>query len=209
MSRKGCSFRHHEHPDRRGKRARLPPRRGPRTGLACQVPAARCRRLHRLIGPAWTERGRAPQGYFTQRSAEAWLREVFSKVRNGTLPGLVQTGVTVEQAAEEFLRYVEHERERKASTVRDYRSAITTHILPVFGSVPVEDVTTEQVELWLAQLGGRGRPLSNRQRAKTLTIFHGVMERARRRYKLSHNPIKDVEKPRSSPRVRLIRRHRA
>ena len=157
------------------------------------------RQIQKKIGPAWTGRGRTPNGYFTKRTAEAWLREVLDQAREGTLPGLVRTEVTVERAAEEYLRYIRIERERKASTVRDYRSVIDTHILPTFGSTPIEDVTTEAIELWLANLGAGGRPLSNRQRAKTLTVLHGLMERARRMWKLPRNPVKDVEKPRTAP----------
>jgi hypothetical protein len=43
------------------------------------------------VGPAWTERGRPPAGFFTKRTAEAWLRDVLDRARRGTLPGLVRT----------------------------------------------------------------------------------------------------------------------
>jgi integrase len=45
------------------------------------------RQVQRKIGPAWTERGRPPAGYFTKRTAEAWLRDVLDQARRGTLPG--------------------------------------------------------------------------------------------------------------------------
>lgn len=31
------------------------------------------RQVQKRIGPAWTERGRPPAGYFTKRTADAWL----------------------------------------------------------------------------------------------------------------------------------------
>jgi hypothetical protein len=34
------------------------------------------RHKHRTIGPAWTQRGRPADGYFTKRTAEGWLRDV-------------------------------------------------------------------------------------------------------------------------------------
>jgi hypothetical protein len=48
-----------------------------------------------------------------------------ARARRGTLPGMVRTGVTFAAAAEEYLRYVEHDRGRKPSTVRGYRSVIS------------------------------------------------------------------------------------
>ncbi|HEV2776216.1 MAG TPA: hypothetical protein VGV90_11550 [Solirubrobacteraceae bacterium] len=80
--------------------------------------------MQRKIGPAWTERGRPPEGYVTKRLAEAWLRDVLDQARRGSLPGMVRTGATFADAAAEFLRYVADERACKPSTLRDYRSII-------------------------------------------------------------------------------------
>jgi integrase len=87
------------------------------------------RQVKRRLGPAWSERQRPPAGYFTKRLAEAWLRDTLDQARRGTLPGLVRTGVTVQEAAAEYLRYIEHDRERKRSTVRGYRWLINSQIL--------------------------------------------------------------------------------
>jgi hypothetical protein len=54
----------------------------------------------------------------TKRLAEAWLRETLDQARLGTLPGMIRTGATFADAAAEYLRYIEHDRERKPSTVR-------------------------------------------------------------------------------------------
>src|SRR5437667_10514757 len=101
------------------------------------------RQVQRKIGPAWSERGRPPAGYFTKRTAEDWLRDLLDEARRGTLPGMVRTGATFADAAAEYLRYVEHDRGRKPSTVRGYRSVIEAHLLPAFGELPLEAVTTE------------------------------------------------------------------
>jgi hypothetical protein len=45
------------------------------------------RQVQKKIGPAWAERGRPPGGYFTKRTAEAWLRETLGAARRGALPG--------------------------------------------------------------------------------------------------------------------------
>ena len=86
------------------------------------------RQVQKRMGPAWTERGRPPAGYFTKRTAEDWLRGILDEARRGTLPGLVRAGATFAAAAAEFLRYVEHDRAIKPSTLGDYRSIISAHL---------------------------------------------------------------------------------
>lgn len=102
--------------------------------------------VQKKIGPAWTGRGRSPEGHYTKRIAESWLDEVLAQAREGTLPGVRRTGATVGDAVDEFLRYVERDRQRKASTVRDYRSVPSNHVLPVFGDTRLEDVSVEDVD---------------------------------------------------------------
>jgi integrase len=40
-------------------------------------------------------------------------------------------------------------------------------------------------------------------REKTITVFHGVMERARKLYRLPANPVADVEKPRTATKTEI------
>ena len=47
---------------------------------------------------------------------------------------MVRTGATFADAAAEYLRWIEHDRARKPSTVRDYQSIINAHLLPAFGT---------------------------------------------------------------------------
>jgi hypothetical protein len=70
------------------------------------------RQVQRKIGPAWIDRGRPRAGYFTKRTAEGWLRDVLEQARRGTLPGMLETGVTFADACTEFLRYVTVDRAR-------------------------------------------------------------------------------------------------
>src|SRR5215207_2506647 len=67
---------------------------------------------------AGLDRARRPAtGYFTKRTAEAWLGDVLDQARRGTLPGAIRTGATFADAAAEYLRYIEVDRGRKATTV--------------------------------------------------------------------------------------------
>jgi integrase len=148
------------------------------------------RQVKRKLGPAWSARQRSPAGHFTRRLAEAWLRDVLDEARRGTLPGLVRTGVTVREATEEYLRYIEHDRERKPSTLQGYRWMIDARILPTFAEMQLEDVGSRHVERWLASMSCKAA-----SRRKALVILHGIFQRARKVHGLQTNPVSDVEKP--------------
>jgi integrase len=108
---------------------------------------------------------------------------------------VVRTDATFADAAAEWLRSAEHDRACKPSTLRDYRSVLNARILPAFGEIKLEEITPGMVGEWRAGLStGRARPLSNRTVNKALTIFGGIMERARRIYGLPSNPVRDIEK---------------
>src|SRR3954451_6761388 len=162
------------------------------------------RQVQKRIGPAWTERGRPAAGHYTKRTAEAWLREVLDEARRGTLPGLVQTGATFADAAAEFLRYVEHDRSIKPSTLTDYRSIVSAHLVPAFGAMRVEEVTPEKIERWRATVASAdGSPLSNRTKQ--------AARPAARRLPSGAEGLRPAEQPgrgnRASPAT-LERRHR-
>jgi integrase len=161
------------------------------------------RQVQKTIGPVWSERGRPPEGYFTKRTAQAWLRDVLDQAERGALPGMVRTGQTFADAAEEYLRYLAEDRQRKPSTVRDARSVIRNHLLLPFGERRLEDITEREVERWARRLGA-DRPLSHATKRKVIVIFHGVMTRACGVYGLPLNPVARVEKA----GARGARRHR-
>src|ERR1700728_189619 len=167
---------------------RVERKRGPAWYAKYRLPDGR--QVQRKVGPAWTGRGRPAAGYFTKRTAEDWLRDVFEQARRGTLPGLVRTGATVADAAAEYLRYIEHDRMRKPSTVQGYRWIVDARVVPELGTTPLEDVTAEQVEAWLAEMPGK--PSTRR---KALVLLHGIFQRARKVYGLPINPVADIEKP--------------
>jgi integrase len=151
------------------------------------------RQVQKALGPAWTQRGRPADGYFTKRTAEAWLRDILDQAHKGTLPGMVRTGATFADAAAEWLRYVEQERGRKASTLADYRSVVRAHFLPAFGDQTLERITEDMIERWLADQLREGE-LSRRSVQKMVVLLNGIFRRARKVWKLSHNPVADVER---------------
>ncbi|HEY3728615.1 MAG TPA: tyrosine-type recombinase/integrase [Solirubrobacteraceae bacterium] len=148
------------------------------------------RQVQKKLGPAWSGRGRPANGYFTKRLAEDWLRMVLDQARRGTLAGAVTTGATFADAAAEFLRYAEHDRGCKPSTLRDYRSNLDAHLLPTFGNQALESITPAAIDAWRASLPG----LSARTKNKLLVVMHGVCRRAQHVWSLPSNPVASVEK---------------
>ncbi|MGI9184354.1 MAG: tyrosine-type recombinase/integrase [Solirubrobacteraceae bacterium] len=126
----------------------------------------------------------------TKRLAEAWLDDVLAHARRAELPGMVRTGATVADAAAEWLRYVEHDRACKPSTLTDYRHT-AERIVRDLGSERLEDVTAEMLERWKGTL-----TVSNRTVAKYLVILHGIFRRAMKVSGLPLNPAASVERPR-------------
>ncbi len=126
---------------------RVERKRGPTWYAKYRLPLGR--QVQKVLGPAWMGRGRPPAGYFTKRTAEDWLRSVLDEARRGTLPGSVETGATFADAAAEWLRYVEHDRGRKPSTVAGYKAIVRSHLLPAFEAMRIEEITPAVIERWL------------------------------------------------------------
>lgn len=146
--------------------------------------------MQKRIGPAWAERGRPPAGRYTKRTAEAWLQDLLIQARRGKLPERRTTSVSFAVASEEWMRFIERDRERKPSTLRDYRSALNAHLLPAFGERSIESITAKEVDAWRRTLDG----LSNRSKNKLLIQLHGIFRRAQSVYDLETNPLARVEK---------------
>jgi integrase len=165
--------------------------RGPQWYVKFRLPDGR--QVQRRLALAWTGRGRPATGYLTRRSAQAVLDELLAQARAGTLPGMVRTGATFAQASAEWLRWQEFDRQRKRSTVDDYRSAVRVHLDPAFAHLQLEEITPRLVDQWRQSLVDERR-LSNRSVNKLLVLLHGVLERARKVWGLRENPVRDVER---------------
>lgn len=153
------------------------------------------RHVQKLLGPAWTERSRPPTGYYTKRTAEEALQQELADARRGTLPGSeVRSGRTFDDACSDWLRYVEHDKQRSPSTLSDYRNVVRSSLLPEFGAdTPLEKITTKRIEAYRERLLDEGQ-LSRRTIQKTLVLLFGILKRAKRRGWITSNPAEDVER---------------
>jgi integrase len=148
------------------------------------------RQVKRRLGFAWTERGRAPAGYFTRRMAEEQLQAILTDARRGTLAGMRTTGAKFADASAEWLRYVEHDRDVKPSTLSDYKHMVK-RLDRAFGETPLERVGASAIEHWRA-----GLSCCNRTSQKYLIVLNGIFKRAMKVYGLPSNPMALVERPR-------------
>jgi integrase len=147
-----------------------------------------------VLGKAWTKRGRPAEGYLTKQGAQRELDAILADARRHRLtsqPRLAST-VTFSEAAREWLRYVEHDRKRRPSTITDYRWIVERRLLPDFGELPLESVTTQRIDNWRVELvaaGGiaDGEGLSARTINKYLGVMHSILKRAQRTYGLAAN----------------------
>ena len=148
------------------------------------------RQVQKKIGPAWSERGRPPAGYFTRRQAEAWLEDVLHAARRGTLPG--RSGAGSSSLRRPRSGCVSSE--RTASGSRRRLSTTSRRCVriccPAFGDRELESITPEEIELWRRGLKG----LSNRSKNKLLIQLHGIFRRAQIVWNVPVNPLARVEK---------------
>ena len=79
---------------------------------------------------------------------------------------------------------------RSVSVQRQIRGA---HFLPAFGDQPLERITGETIERWLAAQLREGE-LSRRSLQKMVVLLNGIFRRARKVWKLPQNPVADIER---------------
>jgi integrase len=160
------------------------------------------RQVQRRLGRAWTRKSAPPEGYLTRRGAEAKLRELLLEAQRGQPAARRVSGATFGDACDEWLRYVEHDRQRRPSTVAGYRNTVEKVLKPAFGAdTPLEKVTTERIDRWRAEQidrplmtrKGKGK-LTARSINKYLGALSSIFKRAQRVYGLPENPVAAVDR---------------
>ncbi len=149
----------------------------------------------RVLGKVWRGRGRPTPGYLTKQAAQRELDAILAEARRGQLvaPLHSSAGATFADAAAEWLRYVEHDRKRRPSTIRDYRIVVDKALVPALGEASLEALTSGHIDTFRARLVAEGR-LSARTINKYLALIHGILKRAQRVYGLSANAAAGVER---------------
>jgi integrase len=151
-------------------------------------------RLQRSLGLVWDKRSQPPEGYLTRAQAEARLQGILEG-RDEDIPvhPVPGSGVTFARAGREWLHFVEHDRKRRSSTVRDYRRELERALIPVFGEVLLTDITTKLVDAYRVSLVMEGR-LSPRTINKRLAQLHAIFKRAQKVHGLGVNPVAGADR---------------
>src|SRR5205823_5135316 len=106
----------------------------------------------------------------------------------GRVPERGDPGVTFKYAADRWLRYVEHDRKRAASTVRDYSNTLQAYLRPSLDNRTLSEITVDEVEQLRAELLAKLKP---RTVQKTMVLLHGIYRLAVRRGWATANPAAD------------------
>lgn len=99
-----------------------------RAGLVREAPAARWPPGAEERRPGVDRARAAGHRLLNQRTAEARLRDRLDEARRGVGDSAPLSGATFADAAAEWLRYIEHDRRRKPSTVGGYASIVRTQL---------------------------------------------------------------------------------
>ena len=145
--------------------------------------------VRRAIGP---KRQPGSRDGLTRKQAEAELRRLMETTR----PAPRTNGITFEDAANEYLRFVGDVRQIDAKTLGDYQGVVEGYLLEEFGPLSLEAVTPDLVDAYKERLI-REKKLSNRTIVRHLTVLHGIFKRAKRVWGLADNPASAdlVERP--------------
>lgn len=144
------------------------------------------RRVQRRVGP---KRLPGSREGLTRAQAERELRRLVESVRPA-----VRSRLSLEQAGGRYLEHLEHVLERKPTTVSDYRYMLTAHLVPFFGTTPVERIESADVHRYL--LAKKGEGLATKTITNHLVFVHGLFGFAVRRGWTAANPVDRIERPR-------------
>src|SRR5712691_1954830 len=111
--------------------------------------AGKCSRWRAIIFNPHTHRHEWHTVRGTERAAKAFEREQLRKLGAGTYVAKTER-LTVQQVADAFMREC-RARNRRTSTLENYRSVLERHVLPAFGPREVGTLRKSDVRTWLAE----------------------------------------------------------
>jgi hypothetical protein len=173
------------------------------------------KQVHRRIGPAWTKRGRPPEGYFDKAAAYDRARAIIAEHVAAVEPR--SSGPTFRNVARAYLQWLENVRGAKPETLRNHRSTLgepdvavnrgsaTTngHVMRALGDRPATGITPAEVEAVLAtvEATGVGPRTVNKYRATVSAAFAYAQKPTT--FALEANPAKATDRRREAQRPAL------
>jgi len=145
----------------------------------------------------WTANGTKPDAeHLTPAEADAALHELLdTAVREPTDPRHKRAqDHTFGEACDAWLAYVAGEKDRRPSTVKDYRNTVRRYLIAEFGpDTLVHTIDTARVDAFRERMLAEGR-LSRRTVQKILVLLHGILKRAKRKGWVATNAAEDAER---------------
>jgi integrase len=142
----------------------------------------------------------------TRKQAEMALRRLMTEVRV-VLP---EERMTVKEAGDHYLHHLEHVKRRKPSTLQDYRIILNKHLVPYFGSKPVDRIAARDIAGYIpAKSGGKKGDggLSHKTIINHLNFAHGVFAFALKHGWCTSNPVAATDRPeadQADPDIRFL-----
>ncbi len=141
----------------------------------------------------------------TRKQAEMALRRQMTEVRV-VVP---EERMTVQEAGDRYLHHVEHVKHRKPSTVQDYRIMLNRHLVPHFGTKPLERIGPRDITSYIT---AKSRPkdkggLSRKTIVNHLNFAHGLFAFAHKRGWCTSNPVAATDRPemeQADPDIRFL-----
>ncbi len=96
---------------------------------------------------------------------------------------------TVAQFSDLFMRKVRMKSSENTRT--NYQSLLDKHIIPAIGNIPVQDVTSAEIDSLMTDLLAKGYALTTRQRVWTVLCL--LFKQARKTKMIRYNPMDDLE----------------
>jgi integrase len=145
----------------------------------------------------WAANGSKPDAdHLTPAEAEAALRGLLdAAVRAPTDARHMRAqDHTFGEACDGWLAYVAGEKDRRPSTIKDYRNTVHRYLIAEFGNdTLLHTIDTERIDAFRERMLAEGH-LSRRTVQKILVLLHGILKRAKRKGWITSNPAEDAER---------------
>ncbi len=166
------------------------------------------KQLERKLGSAWKERSRPPAGHYTRKLAEAELASLLTDLRRGDVPDPgARSGKTFADAAAEWLRYCEEDRDLEQTTLADYGRTAKALEEEFGAETALETIDGDLVEGYRSRMlagevlnrrrvvdgGEDSKPIGRRTAQKRMVLLGGIFRRAKRLKWIPVDPTADVE----------------
>lgn len=135
------------------------------------------------------------RGFTTKRDAERWANRIEVLKMDG---GYVAPSLGKAALGDLGPAWLDRQRgHMKPSGMRSYESAWRNHVLPRWGSTPINRIAYSEVQAWVADLSTRIGPSMI---ANTYSVLARILDDAVRDRILASNPARGVKLPKRPPR---------